>query len=820
MSLKTLWRNNWIRRGIVYPIAAAGVAVALAYGAYKVEKETGILQQKVAEYVSSEATNQTQGRLWQDYNEYSQFTAKVTNAENPQRVSEGDFPDLSIFDHFPFVRDNRVTIKSSDGVTLVDRVSRIYVRKEDIPDHVQWAFLVKEDQDFKNHHGINLWGKVRATKINLEQGKLRTAGSGITEQLAKMVMAQQGKMPLRGGYDGVVQKLKEMAYATAIEGKFAEKYGEHAKDEIFATYLNMTYFGNGNYGIGMAAKNYFGKHVSQLSPPQALFLSLLPRNPATNPTNDENFTKLWHAQGEVITTLYKRGVISKAKRDELGKWRSVDIMEQVPNKQKLPSALGTFYAEMKEKDIDLVKIVTDPNPPFGFEAELTASMRMTRDFQKSVTKGFKHKTAQYGGTIVNQNGDIVAVLGQRNNKVWSNFNYATRPNEGLASTMKTILLAIGIQERIVSRYSTFNDTCEDLRDWCPRNHDRIQGREMTLEQALKNSNNRIYTKLYKKIKAKIGVEGFADYMGKLGFDRESFLEAAKLGPAVALGARGGSPTDLASAYAALATGNYQQPSVINSFKVGDVELNLEEQVSQVFSSSTVREVKTALGKIGQNYAPSQNVYIGIKTGTASKATHLFLAGYFMPRVNNHDTYSVAMLAVPKGRKRSLGRNAYASTVLGPIMKEFIKRFSRRTPGLTVDEAADFAEEQEREQCRETFYETTNLDGLASEYRGLREANNADALQTALTDATACRGFYEADQNGNTFFELVRGMAAHELSELYEDRLYSGLLGRWGWSSEDRQNSRQKWNYESIAERAFDNVRWSGNEKFRKMARKY
>ena len=81
MSLKTLWRNNWIRRGIVYPIAAAGVAVALAYGAYKVEKETGILQQKVAEYVSSEATNQTQGRLWQDYNEYSQFTAKVTNAE-------------------------------------------------------------------------------------------------------------------------------------------------------------------------------------------------------------------------------------------------------------------------------------------------------------------------------------------------------------------------------------------------------------------------------------------------------------------------------------------------------------------------------------------------------------------------------------------------------------------------------------------------------------------------------------------------------------------------------------------------------------------
>ena len=66
--------------------------------------------------------------------------------------------------------------------------NRIWVELEDIPQHVQDAYIAVEDKDFYEHHGVNLVRTVAAmineyTPIKLFSSK--TGASTITQQLIK-----------------------------------------------------------------------------------------------------------------------------------------------------------------------------------------------------------------------------------------------------------------------------------------------------------------------------------------------------------------------------------------------------------------------------------------------------------------------------------------------------------------------------------------------------------------------------------------------------------------------------------------------------------
>jgi len=51
------------------------------------------------------------------------------------------------------------------------------------------------------------------------------------------------------------------------------------KDEILCTYLNNVYFGRSSYGVGKAAKEYFGKDVEDLTLAQCAMLVGITNNP-------------------------------------------------------------------------------------------------------------------------------------------------------------------------------------------------------------------------------------------------------------------------------------------------------------------------------------------------------------------------------------------------------------------------------------------------------------------------------------------------------------------------------------------------------------
>ena len=152
--------------------------------------------------------------------------------------------------------------------------TRSSVRLNEVPEDVIQAFLTAEDQRFYSHGGVDvkrifgaLWHDL--TTLSLEQG-----ASTITQQLIKLTHLSSEKTLSR--------KVQEAFLARKLERVMT-------KNEILEAYLNTVYFGNGAYGVGSAARAYFGKDVEKLTLAEGALLAGVksPTNyaPHLNPEN-------------------------------------------------------------------------------------------------------------------------------------------------------------------------------------------------------------------------------------------------------------------------------------------------------------------------------------------------------------------------------------------------------------------------------------------------------------------------------------------------------------------------------------------------------
>lgn len=144
----------------------------------------------------------------------------------------------------------------------------LHVPLADLPDHVVGAFLAAEDRHYFAHAGTDLPAILRAglgVVPALLTGNPPPGGSTITQQLAKNLL-------LEGEGPTLARKVRQILLATRLEERFS-------KAEILELYLNAIYFGDGAYGIGPAARHYFGKPAAELTLAEAAALAALPKAP-------------------------------------------------------------------------------------------------------------------------------------------------------------------------------------------------------------------------------------------------------------------------------------------------------------------------------------------------------------------------------------------------------------------------------------------------------------------------------------------------------------------------------------------------------------
>ncbi|HSW35743.1 MAG TPA: transglycosylase domain-containing protein, partial [Candidatus Limnocylindrales bacterium] len=174
--------------------------------------------------------------------------------------------------------------------------NRTEIALNEIPRHVQEAFIAIEDERFHRHFGFDVIGIVRAAIANFQAGTVVQGASTITQQLVKNSFLSPEITTER--------KVQEIWLAVQTERRYS-------KDEILEMYLNWIYFGNGAYGVEAAAQTYFDKSASDLSLAEGAMLAAAIRSPNYyNPHDNE--TAAEERMKKVLSNMLRVGFISEA----------------------------------------------------------------------------------------------------------------------------------------------------------------------------------------------------------------------------------------------------------------------------------------------------------------------------------------------------------------------------------------------------------------------------------------------------------------------------------------------------------------------------
>ncbi len=246
---------------------------------------------------------------------------------------------------------------------------------EEIPRHVQVAFVAAEDGKFYEHEGFDFVAILRAALANLREGGIAQGASTITQQTVKSLLLSSEKTYER--------KLKEIVLSWRLEQQLT-------KDEILYLYLNQIYFGNGAYGVGQAARSYFDKDVKDLSVSEAALLAGLPQRPSAYDPN-RNPSAAEARRRYVIDRMLVDGHIDQATHDEA--LASPPVIAAPADRENFEVA-GYFSEEVRRllyKELGQEAVLGG-----GLRIETTLDLDLQRTAREAVRRGLIAQDHRYG----------------------------------------------------------------------------------------------------------------------------------------------------------------------------------------------------------------------------------------------------------------------------------------------------------------------------------------------------------------------------------------------------------------------------------------
>lgn len=230
-------------------------------------KWVGTLQGRVKVFVDMERLLQTPPGLEKRLFETVQVDGSpgIQNCRVREAPTEVDTKLLrKPFVHFVATKPNELT------PWMVGPENPDFVPFSQISPHLINAILTTEDSTFMRHHGFISSEVATALARNLRAGAFRFGASSISMQLAKNLFLSREKTLSR--------KLQEAILTVSLEQNLGDTQ-EKAKQRELEIYFNVIEFGPGLYGIGPAARHYFGKTAAELTPREAAWFSSILPNP-------------------------------------------------------------------------------------------------------------------------------------------------------------------------------------------------------------------------------------------------------------------------------------------------------------------------------------------------------------------------------------------------------------------------------------------------------------------------------------------------------------------------------------------------------------
>jgi penicillin-binding protein 1A len=450
-----------------------------------------------------------------------------------------DLPQITALENFRPPAATRVF--SADQVMLAE----LFVEKRDpvsfqqIPPGLKAALLATEDRRFYQHSGVDIKGLVRAIAKNLIKGRYAEGASTLTQQLAKTLFLTPRKT--------IARKVKEAILALQLERRYT-------KNEILTFYLNQIYLGSGAYGIGAAARTYFGADLSQLTLSQCALIAGLPKAPAryspfVNPDLAYQRRNVVLAQMLTVKAIDEKAY-RKARNEPITTVSRPHSNPHAPHfiehvKKKLEAVIG---ADMLYKGG--LTVYTTLSLQFQRAAEEAVADGLDRLAQRMTQNGLKNPKPQAGLTVLNvQTGGIMAMVGSHPHHP-TGFNRVSMARRQPGSAFKPIVYALAIErgfeqdQVLLDAPAVFQTTPSD-RQWQPRNFSQTYAGEISLRWCLAHSMNIPSVRLIEKL----GPTSVVQFAHGLGVQSE-------LAPnlSLALGTSETTLLELTAAYATFANG--------------------------------------------------------------------------------------------------------------------------------------------------------------------------------------------------------------------------------------------------------------------------
>ena len=424
-------------------------------------------------------------------------------------------------------------IYAADGKTLLHVLrgeeSRIVVEPDAIAPVVKQAIVAVEDRRFWEHRGVDIRGVARAVLADIREQELVQGGSTITQQFVKNTYTENDRT--------VSRKLKEAALAWQLERRWS-------KDRILTAYLNTVFFGNGAYGIEMAARVYFDKRASQLDLAEAALLAGIPANPAAyDPVTNRRDARA--RRTTVLRVMRRERLITP---EEHRKAEAAPLPR--PRDVRLPTPAGAapYFVEYVKQQLI---------PYYGSGTVFGGGLRVTTSIDLGLQKlahraidewlDYERGPAAALVAIDPRDGRVLAMVGGENFEK-SQFNLAVQGERQAGSAFKPFVLAAALDEGISpstqyeSRPVAIN---AGGRLWSVGNYEGSYLGLIDLNDATTHSDNAVYAQLT----AQVGPANVRRMAHRLGVT--SPLDAYY---AIGLGVEAVTPLEMARAFSTFANG--------------------------------------------------------------------------------------------------------------------------------------------------------------------------------------------------------------------------------------------------------------------------
>jgi membrane peptidoglycan carboxypeptidase len=231
--------------------------------------------------------------------------AVATFAMNHTSVTYDELPDVL---KNPSISQSSY-VYANDGTTLITTFydeNRRDVKLDQVPKVLQDAVIAAEDSRFYEHHGVDMFGVIRAMVANSSSDRTQGA-STLTMQYVRNVLKSDPSRTEeeRKAATAVTpaRKIQEIRYAITLE-----KY--LSKQDILERYLNIAYFGSGAYGVDAASEIYFSKEPSQLTLAEAATLAGMLQSPESAGGVDQALEQAKVRRTYTLNAMAKAGSIT------------------------------------------------------------------------------------------------------------------------------------------------------------------------------------------------------------------------------------------------------------------------------------------------------------------------------------------------------------------------------------------------------------------------------------------------------------------------------------------------------------------------------